>query len=111
MISFLNKECGVLRRNRWKRALVGRPLVLLFLIIAWSEMVAEKSDVTLTLSGRHDGSLVGLILLLGLKKGRLRFPVLGGHPCLEELINCALGLLANLETVHKVMSMLLRGNK
>jgi hypothetical protein len=33
-------------------------------------MVAEINGVTLTLSGRHNSSLVGLILLLGLKKGR-----------------------------------------
>jgi hypothetical protein len=70
MTSFLNKEHGVLLRNCWKWVLVGRPLALLFLILAWSKMVAEKNDVTLTLSGRRNGSLVGLILLLGSKKGR-----------------------------------------
>jgi hypothetical protein len=39
---FLDKECRVLLRNRWKQVLVGRPLVLLFLIVAWSKIVAEK---------------------------------------------------------------------
>jgi hypothetical protein len=49
MTSFLNEECRVLLRNHYYWVLVGRPLVLAFLILALSKMVAEKNDVTLNL--------------------------------------------------------------
>jgi hypothetical protein len=49
MTSFLNKEHGVLLRNRWNRVLVGRPSVLAFLILVLSKMVAEKNGVALKL--------------------------------------------------------------
>ncbi len=65
----MNKERGVLLRNRWNWILVSRPLVCDFLILALSEMVEEKNNVTLKLLiGHHNRSLVGLILLLDLKK-------------------------------------------
>jgi hypothetical protein len=83
MTSFLKKECGVLLRNRWKRVLIRRPSVLDFLILALSKTVAEKKTHHLgSLIGHCNGSLVGLILMLDLKKIRYSSRCLIGPPCL-----------------------------
>jgi hypothetical protein len=52
------------------KSLVGRPSVGIFLILALSKELQKKSNITLALSRCHDGRLVGLILFLGLRKGK-----------------------------------------
>ncbi len=65
----MNEEPRVLLRNCWKWVLVGRPSVFVYLILALSKMDAEKKLRHLeTLIEPCDGSLVGLILLVDLKK-------------------------------------------